>query len=145
MIEFLNNFFAPLYENHFDFQTNKVFLDCVFSNYDYAKFGGVLIMTSFVLLFIFYKIWDPLKNQRLNWIFIIFIIALTCSITTYIFLVEFNVSLRMLLKGYNGSGTDPLSFVFIISLISFFLGLIASIILSIPLSLLSSYNRYNPF
>jgi hypothetical protein len=127
-------------------QTNKVILDCVFNNYDYAKFGGVLIMTSFVLLFIFYKIWDPLKNQRLNWIFIIFIIALTCSITTYIFLVEFNVSLRMLLKGYNGSGPDPLSFVFIISLISFFLGLIAAITLSIsPLSLLSSNNRYNPF
>jgi len=145
MIEFFNNLFAPLYEAFFDYSTNNDLLDCVFNNYDYAKIGGVLILTPILLLFIFYKIWDPIKNPKLKWILTILIIGLFSSIITHTILIELNNCLRMKIVSSDG-GANPFNFSLSMSIISFFYGLIIALVLSIvPFRLISTNNRYNPF
>jgi succinate dehydrogenase hydrophobic anchor subunit len=146
MIEFLNELFALLYEPFFDYSINNDLLDCVFNNFDYAKIGGILIITPLLFLLVFYKIWDPIKNPKLKWILTIIIIALISAILTHTILIKFNNCLRIIIGGYSGSGADPFNFVLITSLISFFYGLIIAFLLSIiPFRLISTNNRYNPF
>jgi quinol-cytochrome oxidoreductase complex cytochrome b subunit len=121
-------------------------LDCVFNNYDYAKIGGVLILMPVFLLFIFYKIWDPIKKPKLKWIFTILIIGFISSIITHTILIELNDCLRMKTVAFNGNGVDPFNFALTMSLISFLYAVIAAVILSIiPFRLISTNNRYNPF
>jgi len=146
MIELLNNLFAPLYEAFFDYNTNNVFLNCVFNNFDYAKIGGVLIMTPLLLLFVFYKIWDPIRNPKMKWILTVLIIALISSIITHTILIQLNNCLRIEIGNWGGAGADPLNFALSMSIISFFYGLIIAIVLSIiPFRLIGTNNRYNPF
>lgn len=146
MIEFFNNLFALLYEPFFDYSTNNDLLDCVFNNKDYAKIGGVLILTSVLLLSVFYKIWDPIKKPKLKWILTILIIGLISSILTHTILIELNGCLRMKTVAFSGTGVDPFNFALIMSTITFVYALIISFILSIiPFRLISTNNRYNPF
>ena len=68
----INDFFTPLYENFFDNNMYKAFLDALFYGGDYGKLGIFMMIASFISLLLFYKFWDPVSSApRTKWLVVL--------------------------------------------------------------------------
>lgn len=141
----MNDLLAPLYEFFFSWETHQDLLNFVYENLDYSKMAWVLFPVPFVLLMIFYKFWEPMRNQRLMWFITILITTvLTYAGTTAI--LYYNNNILEYIGNYTGEeGPDGDFFIFQMSMISALLGFFISIIYSLILKRFSTNNSHNPF
>lgn len=144
-MDLLNDFFVLWYERLFDYTTYNTLLDCVYNNADYGKIGGLMFMNTLILLFVFYKIWDPVKNPKVKWVVSILLIALLSSGSTY-YILDMNACIREAIINNNGGGADPINFITQMSVLTFVYSLIIAFVLSIfPFRYFSTNNSHNPF
>lgn len=142
----MNNF-AVLYESFFEWEIYSELLNMVYNNYDYTKIISTLLLSSFSIFTIFYKIWDPISNSKVKWwVFLLVNAILVYAVTTTI--LYNNFSIVEYLGNYTGEEGEPEAGFFIVqmsfysSLYSVLCALIFSIV---PLRFISINNRYNPF
>jgi hypothetical protein len=143
----INDFFTPLYENFFDNNMYKEFLDAVFYGGDYGKLGIFMMIASFISLLLFYKFWDPVSSApRTKWFVFLFINALIAAFFTAIILYN-NVGVIQLIGGFTDNGTlvNPVYFIVQMCFISFLYSLIIAGVFSIGLKNISVSNKKNPF
>jgi hypothetical protein len=141
----LNGFLSEwLYGPFFDYESNNVLLDCVNNNSDYVKIIAFVFAISMAGLFVFYKLYDPIKNSRLQWIITILLIPILCYVACEQILLANNC---ILIQMGNFSGevgaVDPSSFVMRINFITMFYSFIISVILSILVFRKFSVNSSN--
>lgn len=140
----INDLLAPMYEYFFNWNNYQILLTCLYDNNDYRKFGWLLLIMPLLLLVLFYKVWEPLRRQRLMWLIIIIITAIIgYAATTGI--IYNNECILNELAAYDGSQVDPEYFVFQISMITVLYSLIVSLIFTIIIKRFSTHNSHNPF
>lgn len=140
----INDLLAPMYEYFFNWNNYQILLTCLYDNNDYGKFGWLLLIMPLLLLVLFYKVWEPLRRQRLMWLIIIIITAIIgYAATTGI--IYNNECILNELAAYDGSQVDPEYFVFQISMINVLYSLIVSLIFTIIIKRFSTHNSHNPF
>ena len=140
----INDLLAPMYEYFFNWNNYQILLTCLYDNNDYGKFGWLLLIMPLLLLVLFYKVWEPLRRQRLMWLIIIIITAIIgYAATTGI--IYNNECILNELAAYDGSQVDPEYFVFQISMITVLYSLIVSLIFTIIIKRFSTHNSHNPF
>ena len=138
----MNDLFAPLYEPWFNWDVYQVLLTCLYDNNDYGKFGWLLLIVPLLLLALFYKVWDPMRRQRLMWLITTIIISLIGYMTTT-GIVFNNVCILDELNGLDSKLAE--TFIFQISLISALYFLLASLIYTFIVKRFSTNNSHNPF
>ena len=138
----MNDLFAPLYEPWFNWDVYQVLLTCLYDNNDYGKFGWLLLIVPLLLLALFYKVWDPMRRQRLMWLITIIIISLIGYMATT-GIVFNNVCILDELNGLDSKLAE--TFIFQISLISALYFLLASLIYTFIVKRFSTNNSHNPF
>lgn len=143
----MNEIVATLYDRLFDWDTYQELSGMVFNNQDYGKLGWILILVPILTLTIFYKFWDPVSNSKLKWFLSLLLVMIISYAGTSIVLYN-NFEIIQFIGNYTGEDGQPSAdyFIFQMSSISLFYGLILSFFLSIfPFRLISTNNRYNPF
>jgi glucan phosphoethanolaminetransferase (alkaline phosphatase superfamily) len=142
----MNDLLAPYYELFFNFDLNQLLLNLVYNNNDYEKFSWGLF-SILIILAIFYRVWDPVQSPRLKWFFSLILIGLVMYMVTS-FILYTDPDMKSYIGNYNPE-TDKINpdyFIFKMSMASFVLGFLLSVILSIlPFKFFSSTNRHNPF
>tara|TARA_B110000259_G_scaffold153942_1_gene174412 strand:+ start:100 stop:519 length:420 start_codon:yes stop_codon:yes gene_type:complete len=138
----MNDLFAPLYEWWFNWDVYQVLLTCLYDNNDYGKFGWLLLIVPLLLLALFYKVWDPMRRQRLMWLITTIIISLIGYMATT-GIVFNNVCILDELNGLDSKLAE--TFIFQISLISALYFLLASLIYTFIVKRFSTNNSHNPF
>ena len=142
----MNDLLALLYEPFFDYNTYQDLLNLVFDNADYGKLGFILILIPLVVLGIFYKLWDPIRNQLLMLgLSVLLLLVIVYSSTTGI--LYNNGGILQEIGNYTGDDgqMDPDYFVFQMSMISMLYSVIISTVFSFGLKLISTNNSHNPF
>ena len=143
----MNEILAPCYEFFFNWDTYQDLLSMVFNNLDFGKIGWLIIIIPIVILFVFYKFWDPVSSSKLKWWLTILSISILGYISASTVLYN-NTKIIQYLGNYTGGNGQPDADYFIIqmSLMTLVYSLIIAFILSIiPFRLISSNNRNNPF
>lgn len=142
----MNDFIASLYDPWFNYELYKDLQDSVYNAFDFQKLGISLIITSLLLLFVFYKFWDPVKKPRIKWIITLVLVGVFMSVICYALLFN-NSELLQSMGSYSGGvgEPDPQYFILQMAVISFLYGVILSCILSIPIKYFSVGNKHNPF
>ena len=138
----MNDLFAPLYEWWFNWDVYQVLLTCLYDNNDYGKFGWLLLIVPLLLLALFYKVWDPMRRQRLMWLITTIIISLIGYMATT-GIVFNNVCILDELNGLDSKLAE--TFIFQISLISALYFLLASLLYTLIVKRFSTHNSHNPF
>lgn len=148
MINFLNDIWILLYEDIWlDRRTYKDLLTDVFILKDFGSISLVTIICSTILLFLFYKFWDPVEGQRKKWLLTLVINSFFVFGISLIVLYN-NQKMLQSIRGYNGIGPDPSSFVFKVAAINGVYALIFAFLLCIlplPVKFFSNDNKHNPF
>lgn len=142
----MNEFVASLYDPWFNYALYKNLQDSVYNFYDFQKLGISLIIVSMILLIIFYKFWDPVKQPRLKWSFTLILAGVCMFAISYAILFN-NSELLQYMGNFSGSvgEPDPQYFILQMSAISFLYGVILSGLLSILVKYISISNKNNPF
>ena len=141
----MNDLLALFYEPFFDYDSYQDLLNSVFDNADYGKIGLVLTLVPLVVLAIFYKLWDPIRNQLLMLgVSIVLVLIIAYSSTSGI--LYSNGGILQSIGDYAGDDgqIDPNYFVFQMSMISLLYGVIISLAYSFGLKLISTNNSHNP-
>ena len=138
----MNDLFAPFYEWWFEFEVYEILLDCLYDNNDYGKFGWLLLIVPLLLLALFYRVWDPMRRQRLMWSITIIIISLIGYMATT-GIVYNNVCILDELNGLDSKLAE--TFIVQISLISALYFLLVSMIYTFIVKRFSINNSHNPF
>lgn len=138
----MNDLVAPSYEWWFNFDVYEILLDCLYNNNDYGKFGWLLLIVPPVLLWLFYKVWEPMRRQRLMWSITIIIISLIGYMTTT-GIVYSNSCILKQLNGQNSILAE--TFIVQISLINALYFLLVSLIYTFIVKRFSTHNSHNPF
>lgn len=138
----MNDLFAPLYEWWFNWDVYQVLLTCLYDNNDYGKFGWLLLIVPLLLLALFYKVWDPMRRQRLMWLITTIIISLIGYMATT-GIVFNNVCILDELNGLDSKLAE--TFIVQISLISALYFLLASLLYTLIVKRFSTHNSHNPF
>ncbi len=141
----MNDLLAPIYEFFFSWDTHEELLTFVYDNLDYSKMAWVLLLVPPFLLMVFYKFWEPMRNQRLMWfITILTIIVIAYAATTGI--LYYNNNILEYIGNYTGEeGPDADFFIFQMSLISALIAFILAFFESIIIKKISTNNSHNPF
>jgi hypothetical protein len=143
----MNEILAPFYEFFFNWDTYQDLLSLVFNNLDFGKIGWLIIIIPVVILFVFYKFWDPVSSSKLKW----GLTMLSISILSYISastILYSNTEMIQYLGNYTGESGQPNADYFIIQMsgITLVYSIIIAFVLSIiPFRLISTNNRNNPF
>ena len=142
----MNNLLAPFYDSFFDWNTYQDLLMPVFNNSDYGKFGFVLILIPLIILTFFYRLWEPMRNQRLMWFISVIIISVIAYTATTGILYN-NVEISNLIGNYSGDDgqANPDYFILQMSLISVLYSTLISLFFSFFLRKISTNNSHNPF
>jgi energy-coupling factor transporter transmembrane protein EcfT len=150
----MKNILQNLYELFYDINGGTPYLDLlndiygVNTNGEYDKIGWILLIAvPIVTLFLFYKVWEPMRKQRLMWFFTISLITLITYFTThYLFLLQ-NQDILIKIGDYiEGQGlVNPNSFIVQISLITSLFAFLLSIGYSLIIKRFSTHNSINPF
>jgi len=141
----MNNLLAPIYEFFFSWETHQDLLNFVFENLDYSKMAWVLLLTPPILLGIFYKAWEPMRNQRLMWFITVLLITIIAYGSTTVILY-YNNDILQYIGNYTGEeGPDADFFIFQMSMISALLAFILSFLESLIIRKISTNNSHNPF
>ena len=141
----MNDLLALFYEPFFDYNSYQDLLNLVFDNADYGKLGFILILIPLVVLAVFYKLWDPIRNQLLMLgLSILLVLIIAYSATSGI--LYSNGGILQAIGNYTGDDgqIDPDYFVFQMSMISLLYGVIISLAYSFGLKLISTNNSHNP-
>ena len=141
-LKYMNDLVVPLYEDLFDYDTYQILLDCLYNNNDYGKFGWLLLIVPLLLLALFYRVWDPMRRQRLMWLITIIIIPLIGFITT-MSIVNYNNCIILQLNSQQVLLAESL--IIQISLYSALYFLIISLIYTLIVKRFSINNSHNPF
>ncbi|WP_299681160.1 hypothetical protein [uncultured Dokdonia sp.] len=140
----LNNLLAPIYEYFFSWDNYEILLTCLWENNDYGKFGWMLFLVPFFLLVLFYKVWEPIRKQRLMWLITILIISIIhYAATTGI--IYNNTCILDELGVYTGDQINPEYFIFQIGMITVLYSIIVSLIYTLIIKRFSKHNSHNPF
>ena len=141
----MNDLLAPIYEFFFSWDTHEDLLTFVYDNLDYSKMAWVLLLVPPFLLVIFYKAWEPMRNQRLMWfITMLTIIVIAYAATTGI--LYYNNEILQFIGNYTGEeGPDADFFIFQMSLISALIAFILAFFESMIIKKISTNNSHNPF
>lgn len=134
----MNDFIASLYDPWFNYELYKELQDSVYNAFDFQKLGISLAVISALFLFVFYKLWDPVKKPLLKWGLILVAVGIVMFATTYGLLIS-NGELLII------DNPSPQYFVLQMAAISFLYGVILSALLSILFKYISTGNKYNPF
>ena len=142
----MNNLIASLYEFFFNYDRYQELLDAVWENYDYGKFGWVLLLVPLLFMLIFYKVWEPIGKQLLKWVLTMVVVALVVYASTTSILY-YNPDVLSYIGNYTGDVLQVNGgyFIFQMSLISSFYSIILSFIYSLIIKKFSINNTYNPF
>jgi len=142
----MNNLLAPMYELFFDYASYQDLLDMIYNNYDYGKIGLVLLLVPLALLAVFYKVWEPMRKQRLMWFLSLLLILIITYLSTTV-IINNNGEILEYIGNYTGDDgqMDPDYFIFQMSMISVLYSLVLSIIYSLGLKTISVNNSHNPF
>lgn len=143
----MNEIIATLYDRFFDWAVYQELSGMVFDNLDYGKIGWVLIILPILVLTVFYKFWDPVRNSKLKWI-VTMVFTLTISYAATSIILYNNFKIIEFLGNFTGEEGQVNAdyFIFQMGMISVVYTLIIAFILSIiPFRLISTNNRYNPF
>lgn len=142
----MNDFIASLYDPWFNYELYKNLQDSVYNSFDFQKLGISLIITSLLLLFVFYKFWDPVKKPRLKWIITLLLVGVFMFAICYALLFN-NSELLQYMGNYSGDvgEPDPQYFILQMAVISFLYGVVLSGLLSILVKYISVGNKHNPF
>lgn len=141
-----NAFIAGLYEPWFDWGRYQELLTACFNLSDFSKIGLVFIAVSSFLLFLFYKVWDPVKSPKLNYYLTLIIIGVISYIATSTILYS-NAQILMFMGSFTGDDGQVSGdyFIFQMSAISFVYSIVLSFIYSLLMRYISVANRHNPF
>tara|TARA_B100000795_G_C22520923_1_gene331327 strand:+ start:98 stop:526 length:429 start_codon:yes stop_codon:yes gene_type:complete len=140
----INDLLAGFYEDFFNWNNYEVLLTSLYDNNDYGKFGWLLLIVPLIMMLLFYKVWEPMRKQRLMWLITIITIAIVnYAITTGI--IYSNVDVLNEIDIFDGSQVDPEFFVFEISMINALYTVLISLFYSIILKRFSTQNSHNPF
>jgi hypothetical protein len=140
----INDLLAGFYEYFFKWNNYEILLTSLYDNNDYGKFGWLLLIVPLIMMLLFYKVWEPMRKQRLMWLITIITIAIVnYAVTTGI--IYANVDVLNEIDIFDGSQVDPEFFVFEISMISALYTLLISLFYSIILKRFSTQNSHNPF
>ena len=141
----MNNLLAPIYELFFSWDTHEELLKFVYDNLDYSKMAWVLLLVPPFLLVIFYKFWEPMRNQRLMW-FITMLVITVIAYAATTGILYYNTEILQYIGNYKGEeGPDADFFIFQMSLISALLAFILSFLESMIFKKISTNNSHNPF
>ena len=140
----VNDLLAPMYEYFFNWDNYEILLTCLWDNNDYGKFGWLLLLVPLLLLVLFYKVWEPMRKQRLMWLITIIIISIVSYAATTGILFN-NECILDELAAYNGDQVNPEYFIFQISMITVFYSVIISFIYTLLIKRFSTHNSHNPF
>mgnify|MGYP006076058233 FL=1 len=140
----INDLLAGFYEDFFNWNNYEILLTSLYDNNDYGKFGWLLLIVPLIMMLLFYKVWEPMRKQRLMWLITIITIAIVnYAVTTGI--IYANVDVLNEIDIFDGSQVDPEFFVFEISMINALYTLLISLFYSIILKRFSTQNSHNPF
>jgi hypothetical protein len=140
----INDLLAGFYEDFFNWDNYEILLTSLYDNNDYGKFGWLLLIVPLIMMLLFYKVWEPMRKQRLMWLITIITIAIVnYAVTTGI--IYANVDVLNEIDIFDGSQVDPEFFVFEISMINALYTLLISLFYSIILKRFSTQNSHNPF
>jgi hypothetical protein len=140
----INDLLAGFYEDFFNWNNYGILLTSLYDNNDYGKFGWLLLIVPLIMMLLFYKVWEPMRKQRLMWLITIITIAIVnYAVTTGI--IYANVDVLNEIDIFDGSQVDPEFFVFEISMINALYTLLISLFYSIILKRFSTQNSHNPF
>ncbi len=140
----INDLLAGFYEDFFNWNNYEVLLTSLYDNNDYGKFGWLLLIVPLIMMLLFYKVWEPMRKQRLMWLITIITIAIVnYAITTGI--IYSNVDVLNEIDIFDGSQVDPEFFVLEISMINALYTVLISLFYSIILKRFSTQNSHNPF
>jgi len=140
----MNNLLAPFYELFFDWGSNQTLLNCVFNNNDYTKFGLLLLVLPILLLVTFYKLWDPIRKQRLMLAIVFILITIITYGTTYGILNN-NSCILNEVYAYTGDSANPNWFIQQMCIINLVISLVLTFLFSIGVKRISTQNSHNPF
>jgi len=140
----VNDLLAPAYEYFFNWDNYETLLSCAYDNNDYGKFGWLLLLTPMLLLILFYKVWEPMRRQRLMWLIILIIISIIGYAATTGILYN-NECILDELGSYTGNQVNPEYFIFQMSMITVLYSFIMSIIYTLIIKRFSKHNSHNPF
>ena len=143
----MNNLLATIYESFFDYISYQDLLYAVYDQMDYVKFGWILLLIPGVLLFLFYKIWDPVtRPQRFKYFLVLFLIFIIIYSSVSGILYS-NSEILKLLGNYTGEPgqVSPDWFILQMGIISILFSAIMSIIYSLIIKRFSINNSHNPF
>lgn len=143
----MNDFIATLYDRLFDWNTYQELSGMVFDNLDYGKLGWLLVIIPLLILTVFYKLWDPVRNSKFKWYITMFLVMVISYVGTSIILYNNNEIIQFI-GNFTGQNGEPNAdyFIFQMGMITVFYTLIITLILSLfPFRLLSTNNRHNPF
>lgn len=150
----MKNILQPLYELFYDIENGTPYLNLLNAVYgentngEYDKIGWILlILVPILLLLTFYKLWEPMRKQRLMWVFTISVISLIAYLITYHVFLFKNQDILIAIRNYNGDPgqVDPIPFVRHISLITTLFAFLLSILYSMIIKRFSINNSHNPF
>ncbi|MCF6297998.1 MAG: hypothetical protein L3J08_08455 [Flavobacteriaceae bacterium] len=141
----MNDILVILYEIFFDWNTYQDLIKYVFNNFDFGKIGWVLLLVPLIILFVFYKFWEPMRRQRLMWVITVIVISIIAYATTSGILYN-NNSILQHIGNYTGDGgPDADYFIFQMSMISALYAFILSFLESMIIKNISTNNSHNPF
>lgn len=143
----MNNLLAPIYESFFDWVSYQDLLNAVFDQFDYEKFGWIILLVPAVLLFLFYKVWDPVSRpQRLKFFLVLILIFVIIYFSVSGILYS-NSIIQISIDQYRaGSGEiNPHWYIFQVGIISLILLAIISIVYTFIFKRFSTNNSHNPF
>jgi hypothetical protein len=141
----VNDLLAPMYEYFFNWDNYEILLDCVYNNNDYGKFGWLLLLVPLLILGIFYKVWEPMRKQRLMWLITIIIISIINYASATGILYGNECVLTEIGAYIPENQVKPEYFIFQISMITVLYSVIASLIYTLIVKRFSKHNSHNPF
>lgn len=139
---------VTFYEFWFDYQTYQDLFRYGFKENSFALMGWTISGLSLILLFIFYKFWDPVQGQRKKWFFTLLINSVINFVVSLLILYNNQGLIQAIGNHIQGEVPNPLTFVFQISAISALYALIVSVVLCLtplPVKIFSNDNTKNPF
>lgn len=142
----MTDFCGPLFEGYFDYGYCTTVLEALNNGGEYTSIVFSTIITVVIGVFIFYKLIDPVRKQRLKWFALLGVLTII-GFFVATFMVNSNIDFMMYLAIYDSNEATEISgenFRFKISLINAFYTIILTSISSLGIKYLSKTNKHNP-
>ena len=101
----MNDIFAPLFEWFFIYDDSATLLNALNDGKEYTKIALAIMAISLFTVILFYKLLDPVRNQRAKW-FGMLIINLIVGPIIVSFLIKENIDVMKYIGNYDAESLE---------------------------------------